>query len=298
MIEPNTTIIIVNWQLKERTIECLRSLRLLNAPHNVIVVDNGSCDDSVATIDRNFPEVNLISLPSNVGFGAACNGAIRVALESPGCRFILLLNNDTVVHPNALAEMIKEAKAHPHAGVLGPKIYYLHAEKETFWYAGARCRPRVLAAVDTGRGQIDRGQFDSRHEVDFVFGAAMLVRREVFAHIGLFDPMYFLYLEDMDFCLRARQAGFTIRFVPPARVWHYGSASTENNSAFRRYHYARSTVLFLKKHTSLLQILPVLSFWLLVFVRAVALDVWQGNISEIQSYLAGLLHGLAKRVPS
>jgi hypothetical protein len=292
MINAEVTVIIINWKLPEKTVECLASLAQQETPHHTIVVDNGSGDHSVPRIRRAFPDVTMIPLPENIGFGAACNLAIKRALENPACNYILLLNNDAIIHPQALTELVAAAAGHPEAGILGPKIYYRH-QRQIFWYAGARCRQGVLAAADTGRGEKDYGQFDARREVDFVFGAAMLIRRDVFARIGFFDERFFLYLEDMDFCLRARQTDFALHFVPQAHVWHHGSASTKNNGAFRKYHYARSTVLFLKKHASPLYWPPIIGFWLLVLIRAVAGELWRGNTAVIRSYLSGFLHGLS-----
>lgn len=292
MAQPEVTVIIINWNLPEKTIECLNSLAQLEMPHQTIVVDNGSSDKSIPRIQQAFPDITLISLPENVGFGTACNLAVARALENPACNYVLLLNNDAIIHPVALTALVQTAVTYPSVGILGPKIYYRH-QSQMFWYAGARCRRGVLAAADTGRGEQDRGQFDTRREVDFVFGAAMLIRREVFARIGFFDERFFLYLEDMDFCLRARQAGFLLHFVPQAHVWHHGSASTKNNGAFRKYHYARSTVLFLKKHASPLHWPTVLGFWLLVLIRVVIGELWQGNMAVVRSYWSGFLHGLS-----
>lgn len=292
MAQPEVTVIIINWKLPEKTIECLNSLAQLELPHQTIVVDNGSADQSIPRIQQAFPDITLISLPENVGFGTACNLAVARALENLACNYVLLLNNDAIIHPLALTALVQTAVAHPSVGILGPKIYYRH-QSQMFWYAGARCRRGVLAAADTGRGEQDCGQFDTRREVDFVFGAAMLIRREVFARIGFFDERFFLYLEDMDFCLRARKAGFLLHFVPQAHVWHHGSASTKNNGAFRRYHYARSTVLFLKKHVSPLYWPTVLGFWLLVLIRVVIWELWQGNMAVVRSYWSGFLHGLS-----
>lgn len=284
-------VIIINWKLPEKTIECLSSLTQAETPHHTIVVDNGSGDHSVSLIQQKFPDITLMPLAENIGFGAACNVAIEHALKNEACNYVLLLNNDTIIAPHALTKLIQTAAIHSTAGIFGPKIYYRNPRK-IIWYAGARCRRGVLAAADTGRGEIDNGQFDARHKVDFVFGAAMLIRRDVFERIGFFDQQFFLYLEDMDFCIRARKAGFTLQFVPQAHVWHDGSASTENNGAFRKYHHARSTILFLKKHVPLIHMPSVMSFWLLVLIRAVAGELWRGNTAVISSYWSGFLHGL------
>lgn len=284
-------IIVVNWNLKEKTADCLRSLQQVETPHQVVVVDNGSTDNSAEYLIQQFPHVTFLVLPKNVGFGAACNMAIRQVLNEQNCDYVFLLNNDATVHAQTLDKMLQAARQQPEAGILGPKIYYSQRH-DVLWYAGARCRRGVLAAADTGRGQVDVGQFDTRQEVDFVFGAAMLIHHSVFAEIGFFDPRFFLYLEDMDFCLRAQKAGFRLLFVPNAIVWHYGSASTDRNVTFRKHHQARSTVLFLWKHISIILLPFVLAFWLAVTVRTILMELLWGETAVIRSYWSGFIQGL------
>jgi GT2 family glycosyltransferase len=293
MIDPNVTTVVVNWNLKEETLNCLQSLTRLDHPCKTIVVDNGSSDGSAKYIAHHFPQIELITLPSNVGFGTACNRAITQALKDTVCEYIFLLNNDAVTHPNTLSELMKVALSHPEVGIFGPKVYYRN-DPDRIWYAGARRHWGLLVATDTGRGQIDRGQFNTLREVDYVFGAAMLIGRAVFERIGLFDEKFFLYLEDLDFCLRAQATGFSLLFVPQARVWHKGSASTNHNKAIRRYHLARSTTYFLKKHTSSSLLLPALIFWILVYLRTVIADMRQGELGIIRGCWSGLIDGLTE----
>jgi len=282
MSNPNVTTIVVNWKLKERTAQCLHSLEQSEYPCHILVVDNGSGDGSIEYIQERFPAVETLALPANLGFGRACNVAIRRAMQQTDCEFIFLLNNDAVIHPLALGRLVEMAQKNPQAGVLGPKIYYQDqsdgSSSYRIWYAGARQRWGILAAADTGRGQVDHGQFDQTRQVDYVFGAAMLIRRSMLERIGLFDESFFLYLEDLDVCIRARQAGFSLLFVPQARAWHVGFASTSQNPALRRYHYIRSTVLFLRKHVSPVFILPALVFWMSVLLRMIVADLLRGDL--------------------
>lgn len=293
MSHSRVATIVVNWKLKEETLRCLQSLEQLDLPCRVIVVDNGSGDDSAEYIAYHFPQAELITLTSNIGFGAACNRAIVWALEDIFCDYVFLLNNDAVVHPYALSELISVAQTYPEAGIFGPKVYY-HDDPHTIWHAGARRRWGVLAATDAGRGQVDRGQFNTSREVDYVFGTAMLIRRGVFERIGLFDERFFLYLEDLDFCLRAQEVGFSLLFVPQAHVWHKGSASTAHNRAMRRYHMARSTIHFLKKHTPLPLSLPVLAFWILVSLQTFIVDLGHGDWAVIRSSWSGVVDGFSE----
>ena len=287
------TTVVVNWKLKEETFSCLQSLERLDLPCHVIVADNGSQDGSAQYIAHRFPRAELILLSSNIGFGAACNRAISQALRDSTCEYVFLLNNDATIHPHALSELIKVAHAYPEAGIFGPKVYY-RDDTGKIWYGGARRRWGVLAAADIGRGQVDGDQFNTLREVDYVFGTAMLIRRSVFDRIGLFDERFFLYLEDLDFCIRAQATGFSLLFVPQAHVWHTGSASTAHNNGMRRYHMVKSTVHFLKKHTPLALTLPVLAFWVLVYLRMIVADLAHSDLTLVRSCWLGLLDGLAE----
>ncbi len=283
--------IVVNWKLKEDTERCIESLERLDHPCQIILVDNGSEDGSAEYLAQRFPHLQIIALPVNVGFGAAVNCAIRHVLSQPDWNYVFLLNNDATIHPHAITELLSITQKNPDVGIFGPKVYYNHPADQ-LWYAGARRRRGVLAAADTGRGQKDASRFDILREVDYVFGAAMLIRRQVFERIGLFDERFFLYLEDWDFCLRAQQGGFRLFYVPQSHVHHKGSASTVQYRSLRKYHYARSTILFLKKHTSLLFLLPNIIFWSFVFAKTASQDIFQGDLKILGTYLSGLFHGL------
>ena len=127
-----------------------------------------------------------------------------------------------------------------------------------------------------------------------MFGAGMLIRCSVFERIGLFDERFFLYLEDMDFCLRAQAAGFSLLFVPQAHVWHKGAASTANHNGFRKYHFVRSTIHFARKHNTWAMMPYTAAFWALVLLRFVVVDLTRGNLSAVRSYWAGLVNGFTE----
>jgi GT2 family glycosyltransferase len=293
MKQPRVTVVLVNWRRREETCLCLRSLEHLDFPCQIIVVDNGSGDGSGAYLASRFPQVTLIQLDSNVGFAAACNRAITRALADSLCDYIFLLNNDTIVHRRALSELLRAAGTYPKAGILGSKVFYRDRPR-MIWYAGARVRPHLLAFTDTGRGHVDRGQFGRVRYVDCVFGAAMLIRRNVFDSIGLFDERFFLYLEDLDFCLRAREAGFSLLFVPQSLVWHKGCGSTVHLVALRRYHMVKSTIHFLHKHIPLHLWLPALGVWSLSHLPHIVADLRHGELGVLRSCWSGLVKGLAE----
>ena len=288
------TSIVINWNLKQETFRCLSSLQKSDLPCQIILVDNGSKDGIAEECSLRFPAIELLSLTTNVGFAPACNLAIQHALQNPACQYIFLLNNDARIHPSALTILAQAAADNPRAGIFSPIIYDQDAPQR-IWYAGARRRPGILAAADTGRGKIDRGQFRTS-QVDYIFGTAMFVRRSVFERIGWFDERFFLYLEDLDFCLRAQDNGFELLFVPQAQVWHTGSASTAHNLALRRYHHLRSTILFLRKYASHLSPVPAVPFWSLVLIRMLLQDVLRGDPKMVSSYTSALRFGVQENL--
>jgi len=284
--------IVVNWNLKEETSRCLKSLQNSTHSHRIILVDNGSNDGSVQYISTLFPSIEIIQLNQNIGFGPACNLGIKYALEDENCKFIFLINNDAYIHPTTIEILIDMSKEYPKVGVFGPIVYDQNTPSR-IWYAGAKSRLGILSAYEIHRGETDHSQFRNEY-VDYVFGAAMFVRRSVFDSVGLFDDQFFLYLEDLDFCIRAKDFGYPIMFVPKAKVWHYGSASTESNLALRRYHHIQSTFLFLKKHLTNLSILPAFLFWLTILLRSFIIDIFKGDFYLIKSYISAIHHGFLR----
>ena len=288
-------VIIVNWNRIEDTLRCLASLEGSVERQHIIVVDNGSSDGSTAAIRERFPEVGVLALPRNEGFARACNRGISLALREKYCEYILLLNNDTIVHREALERLLAAARLHPRAGILGPKIYSLE-QPDLLWSAGARRRRLVLAAADTGHRRLDEGQFDHRRKVDYIFGAAMLLSRELLEDVGFFDERFFLYLEDLDLCMRSQAAGYENILVPQAHLWHVGSASTHHDPTLRIYHLVRSSILFVSKHTNLRMAGIVLFFWSAVFVREVMQSLYRGQIASVRAYFSGLFSGVLELV--
>lgn len=207
VMQPLVCIIVLNWNGRNDTLECLESIARVDYPNfEVVVADNGSTDGSVEAIGRYHPEVKIIENHANLGFAEGNNGAIRHALET-GADFIFLLNNDTVVDPGVVTEFVRAAQQMPQAGVFGAKIYH-HADSRRLWYAGGYWDSRTLSFNEYGAGEIDRGQYDVLTETEWVIGCAMFIRAEVFRKVGLLEPRFFLNNEEIDFCSRAKRAGF------------------------------------------------------------------------------------------
>jgi len=227
-------IIVLNWNGRDLTLDCLRSLAAVTTPHvRIILVDNASTDGSSDAVRQHYgSRVTLIENAQNLGFAAGNNVGIRRALDD-GADFILLLNNDTVVAPDFVDHLHKPMLSSPDIGITAPKIYYAEP-KNQIWFAGGELSMWRGIARHTGIRETDRGQYDQERDIDYATGCAFLVRRAVLEKIGDLDPGYRAYFEDADFCVRARRAGFRIRYIPAAHVWHRISASTGGQLSRRK----------------------------------------------------------------
>lgn len=251
-------VIILNWNGWRDTIECVDSVKLLRHESfllNIVIVDNGSTDDSYSQLVRKYPSIPILQSKKNSGFSGGNNIGITYAL-SKNADYICILNNDTVVHKNLLEEILKVA-SQTHAGIVSPKIYFakgfeFHKERypkdllgKAIWYAGGEIDWKNVYAYHRGVDAVDKGQFDTEAKTDFASGCAMLVCKSVFEKIGLFDETYFLYFEDSDLSQRAIRKGFSIYFAPKAFLWHKNAASAGGSgSSLQDYYISRNRMLF------------------------------------------------------
>ncbi|HEC35532.1 MAG TPA: glycosyltransferase family 2 protein [Anaerolineae bacterium] len=243
---PQVDIVVLNWNGKDDTLACLRSLARLDYPaFEVVVVDNGSTDGSVPAIRERFPGVTLIENGENLGYTGGNNVGLRRVLEH-SLDYALLLNNDTEVAPDLLRLLVAAAEADLAMGIAGPTIYY-YDQPDVIWSAGGAIDWRRGRTRMVGLDEQDTGQFGAGpREVDFVTGCALLVKRAVLERAGLFDERFFAYYEEAEWCVRARRAGFRIVHVPQARVWHKISPGLQADSPVVHYYMTRNRLLFLK----------------------------------------------------
>ena len=216
---PFVAAVVLTWNDRDNLEACLESLGHLDYPAlEIVVSDNGSTDGSLEMVRDRFAEVTLIENGRNLFWSGGNNVGIEYALSTEA-EWIILLNNDIEVDPHFITALVEEGEAHPEAGLLGPKIYYADSPR-LLWYAGGEVNLWKGMIRHRGIREIDRGQYDEPVETDYVTGCALMMRREVPELIGLLDPSYIAYAEDTDFSLRARAAGWTLRYVPGAVLWH------------------------------------------------------------------------------
>jgi GT2 family glycosyltransferase len=236
--------VVLNWNGGDDTLAALESLNGVET----ICVDNGSEDGSPDAVAERFPQVELIRTGVNLGFAGGNNVGIRRALGR-GADWVLLLNNDAVADAELPAALTAAAEARPDAGVLACKVFFAEPP-DVLMYAGGRVNLRLgYWGRQDGFGERDDGRFDSLRDVDRATGAAMAVSRAAIERAGLLDESLFAYAEDTEWCLRIREAGFAVVFVPDAKVWHVGSASTGGLSSPTSIYYdTRNMIAVAERH--------------------------------------------------
>lgn len=242
MLEPKVSIIIPNWNGEKFIFDCLESLEKVEYGNfSIIVVDNGSNDNSVAILDEKYSEIIVLRNAENLGFSAACNRGIKYALNA-GANFVLLLNNDTVVSPDFLKKIVKAGEKNE-IGIVAPKICFFN-HPNVIWCAGGRfVRWRASCKFLHGR-ENDRRELSGIRECDYVTGCAMLIKREVFNDVQFFFEPYFLTVEDVNFCYDAKKFGWKTVVDFDSCIWHKVSSSQKGEFSFSNGYYGTRNRLF------------------------------------------------------
>lgn len=291
---PKVAIILLNWNQKKDTIDCLESLRKLNyANYEIIVVDQDSGDGTQDIIRARFPNVILIENRENVGFAEGNNIGIRKAFEG-NTDYIFLLNNDTVVDIDILRNLIELAETGPEIGLVGAKIFYFDVP-DKIWFAGGKMDWIRGLTVNLGAEQEDGPEYDQIKETDFISGCAFLIKRNVIEKIGLLDKRYFIYFEEVDWCLSARRGGYKIFFCPGAKVWHKVSSSLGTASLTTRYYFSRNRALFIWKNWPFPNKLIPFGFYLFSTLRTVLSSFLNNRKADSKILLKGLYDFLTNK---
>ncbi|MBI5680825.1 MAG: glycosyltransferase family 2 protein [Methanobacterium sp.] len=330
-MNPHVSIIILNWNGWKDTIGCLESLYQIDYPnYNVILVDNNSKDDSIEKIKEyckgkltvespffKYDSVNkpinilkftnnelntkdgLFQLPSNrkliliendenYGFAEGNNIGIKYSLENLNTDFVLLLNNDTMVEPQFLNILVNEAD-NENIGILGPNVYY-YSEPDKITYIGGD--------INCYTGKITHPHLNTtknnlkNREIDYICGCSLLIKKKVINEVGLLDPQYFIYYEDTDWCLRAKNKGFKVIYVPEAKIWHKISSSINKDSTMALYYGIRNHFLLIRKNCDfkhLLIFLPVFLFRKFIFSLFL---IFQGRINEFKTVIYAVIDAI------
>lgn len=249
MKEPLVYIIILNWNGHKDTVECIESLqRIEYKNYKIVIVDNGSTDNSASVLKTKFPDTSLIVNKKNLGFSGGCNVGIKYALRKKA-DYILFLNNDTFVDKNFLSNLVETAESKNKVGIISPKIYYADKPNMIFSMGGFKNYKGSYPFIDYETKKIDTGQYENIEERDCVTGCCILIDKNIFKEVGMFDDEYFLYVEDMDFSIRVKNAGYKIFVCQKSKIWHKvsGSSGGEGNPV-KEYYNNRNLILFARKN--------------------------------------------------
>lgn len=292
-MKPKVSIIILNWNGWEDTVECLESLYQINYNnYNVILVDNNSEDDSIQRIKdylrgdmpirSEFYEYSISNKPieliemgespangdeslilirnsENLGFAGGNNVGIKYAMDELNPDYVLLLNNDTVVDKDFLVEMVKTGESNPEIGFIGAKTLFYDDETIIQEAGGGMIDYDHAEVEEIGFKEVDDGSLDSYIEPDYIGGACLLVKSRVIDQIGGLDESYFMYWEDVDFCTTGLEHGYRSAYQYQAVIWHkYGSSS---QNTFKMYYLNRNRLYFMRKHTKNMKYLKFLMYF-------------------------------------
>ncbi|MDP8305772.1 MAG: glycosyltransferase family 2 protein [Candidatus Chlorobium antarcticum] len=247
-------VVVLNWNGADDTIACLRSLEaaLREFDFRLLVVDNGSRDGSVGRIRMEFPDTDILELPSNLGYAGGNNAGFRRA-EEMGAEEVLFLNNDTVVESCFALPLLTVLRGDSGVGATVPKIFYM-AHPSVIWYAGGEVNLRSGLVRHVGLRRKDGSQFSRSGNTGYATGCCVCVRASDFKALGGFDEAFGMYGEDVDLSLRLRGMGLRVVFVPSSKVWHRVSRGFRGRLLRKLLLRSASTVRLLRKHGSLFSV--------------------------------------------
>jgi len=255
----NIFVSIINFNGAKNTLNCLKSLNEVvkkDFSLNIVLIDNGSSEKLILDEKKykNF-SLKLIRSDKNLGFAGGQNLGIKYSLGN-GADFIVVLNNDVILDKDIFIELLKAFEEKEDCGLVSPKIYFAkgfefhknsYQEKDlgnVIWYAGGKMDWNNIIGSHRGVDEVDKGQYEKIEETDFASGCAVMIKREVFEKVGVFDEKYFLYYEDNDFNQRAKKIGYKIYYEPKAILWHLNAGSSGSGSTLHDYYITRNRLLF------------------------------------------------------
>lgn len=253
--QPLVSIISVNFNQIEVTLELLESLRIISFRNfEIILIDNGSTNNSQKLLSKKYPEVNYIFNDKNIGFSGGNNLGIRASKGE----YLFFVNNDAEITEGCIETLLQLFNSIPKLGIVSPRICYdlkLTNNQRIIQYAGSTHLHPITARNEIlGEKQIDTGQFVKAMETAYVHGAAMMINREVLDKVGVMPEDFFLYYEELDWSEQIRNAGFKVYVEPNALVFHKESFTVGTNSALKEYYHTRNRIFFVRRNRSRSQV--------------------------------------------
>jgi GT2 family glycosyltransferase len=297
---PRVAIIVLNWNRPDDTLECLQSLGQIQYDNiEVIIVDNGSTDDSVARIAANYPHVTLLCTGRNLGYAGGNNHGLNYALKH-GADYVFVLNNDTTVEPDCVLRLVEAGEYDPKIGEMGCYVY-AYAPPRPFLYAGLKAiraldRPEMGSYYhDEVRDQLDA---DGVTPIDAAHGCAFMIKRAALEHVNGFDPKFFAVHEEVDFGMRIREAGFEAVAVPKARIYHKVGATFGSASPNRVYYDVRNKVHYFSNRAAAQRRRLPFQFWIRYTCNGFGRTVKQflkGDRAQARAVFQGTRDGILRR---
>lgn len=238
--------VTVNYNRPGDTAELINSIKKSDLSESVLlVIDNGSTDNSLDILRKSFPNINIVETGRNLGFASGYNFGMNSALETDA-EAILIINNDTLVPPSFLLPLLKTLESSPSVGAVSPKTY--QADGKHIWWAGGKIDLSFGRLINIGAGKLDSDQFNKIVECDYLSGVCILFKREVLEKVGLFDERFVHTCEDDDIAIRIRKAGYKLLMVPESKLIHKVSQTSGGEySSFHLYSLEKYRLLLMKK---------------------------------------------------
>ncbi|MCZ6657672.1 MAG: glycosyltransferase family 2 protein [Gammaproteobacteria bacterium] len=283
-------LIVLNHNRKQMLLECLRHAEASSyeALH-IVMVDNGSTDGSVEAVESFHPKVRVVRNTVNVGVAGGRNTGIRWVKEHLNVRYVVFIDNDTLLDRDAIAQLVAAVRDDDRIGLAAPKAYRSKENKMLVSAGGMHFNPYTGVVRDVASGRMDRGQYNRSKEIQACPGFAFLVRCEVFPRVGYFDETFNPYgWEDIDFSLRARRAGFRIAYAPAAIIYHTGGRAGRGVVSLYEHHKARNMLYFIKRHTTMLQWIVFLCVLPIRTLVRITREIGSGNGGVVLTWLNSL----------
>lgn len=287
MTLPLISIITINYNGLEHTLGMLKSFQRINyANLEIIVVDNASKEDPTP-IETAYPNVVLVRNPINEGFAGGNNRGMEVAKGD----YFYLINNDTEVNPNCLDPLLKRAQSSNAVGLVCPKILY-YDDPTIIQFAGY-----TPISPFTGRGKAigymekDKGQHQTARTTSLAHGAAMFIPRRVVEDVGMMAELYFLYYEELDYCVRIKKAGYEIWYEPASTILHKESMSVGKNSLLKTFYMSRNRWVFLRRNIEWpIFAITMVYYFLIAVPKNILFFLFKGETDHAKAYAKGLLN--------
>ncbi len=288
MSKKSVYAVTLNWNQPQFTCDCVTSLLIQkDVEVHPIIVDNGSSDNSVALFRQKFPDIIIIELGENVGFAKGINHGICYALQQ-GAEYVLIINNDAVLANDSLVKLVETIDGK--IQVVSPVVYYFDNPKQ-IWSTGGEINSFLLEPLNSHNQKIPI-EMESIIPRTFLSGCVLLFGRDLLLEVGLFDERFFLYYEDLDLSLRISRSPYQMVVVTSAQAYHHVSVSSGGrDNPFERYHMARSSGIYFRKHVRGFQWLPILLYRGCSAIKWTLRLLITGKTNSLKAFWHGMIDG-------